>query len=111
MLLFAFAANFLSPVMPQAHAAFFDDKLMETIAQNPNAATIQELVKLKQDVASGNKDAIWGFITKTALTRAGKGNIADIATNGNLAQAAADNYQTKCSENAWSTVESISKRD
>lgn len=70
-----------------AHAAFLEDKLAEVIAMDPNAARIQELLRVKQDLDQGNQKAVVETLVRAALERTGSGNVAAVAT-GNVRQTA-----------------------
>lgn len=65
--LMALAFSVFTPALPQVHAAFLEDKLAEVVAQDVNAARIQDLLKVKKELEQGKKDALWGIITKTAV--------------------------------------------
>ncbi|HWR43872.1 3D domain-containing protein [Sporomusa sp.] len=81
ILLMAFAMPMFSPALPKAEAAFLEDKLAEAVAGNTAAAQIQELIKIKDNLGAGSKEALWGTIAKTAVERAGKANtVNDITT-------------------------------
>lgn len=76
------AAAFLMialPVMPQAHASsIIEDKLTELAAQNTSLPQ-EDLIKIKQGLAQGNKDVIWPIIAKAALAKAGGSDTAATA--------------------------------
>lgn len=80
MAMLAVAANFLSPLMPSAHAATAGDVLNQILAQNPNTAQAQEVLALKQDLEQGNRGAIVSRVAQAALERAGQGQYAGLAT-------------------------------
>ncbi len=81
IMLMVFAMPLFSWVMPKAEAAVLEDKLAEMTAGNPNAIQIQELVKIKENLEQGNKQALWETLAQNALERAGKVNMVnDIAT-------------------------------
>lgn len=80
MAMLAVAANFLSPLMPSAHAATAADVLNQLLAQNPNTAQAQEVLALKQDLEQGNRGAIVSRVAQAALARAGQGQYAGLAT-------------------------------
>jgi hypothetical protein len=81
MAMLAVAANFLSPLMPSAHAAVADDVLAQILANNPDAARAQEVLDLKQDLEQGDRKAIVGRVAQVALERAGQGRYADLANS------------------------------
>lgn len=80
MAMLAVAANVLSPLMPAAHAAIADEVLAEIVAQNDNAAKIQDLLALRQDIMYGGSDAIVTRLAQAALEKAGEGKLADVVT-------------------------------
>ena len=71
-----------------ANAAFLEDKLAEVIAQDPNAARIQELLRLKQTFNNGNKQAVVETLAKAAFDRTGHSNIAAVASATDIRQTA-----------------------
>jgi hypothetical protein len=80
MAMLAMAANLSSPLMPAAHAAIADEVLAEIVAQNENAARIQDLLALRQDIMYGGTDAIISRVAQAALTQAGEGRLAGVVT-------------------------------
>lgn len=94
MAMLAMAANFLSPLMPSAHAATADEVLAQILTQNPNAAQVQQVLALKQELEQGGRGAIVGRVAQTALERAGQGEYAGLvnafATGGDLRTAVQD---------------------
>ncbi len=65
----ALVINLFSPLMPQVSAASLDEQLLSTITQNTNAAQIQELLKIKQDLEQVNREVLLTSLTKAALER------------------------------------------
>jgi len=84
----AMVINFFVPLTPQAHAAFIEDKVAEVIVQDPTVAQVQELMKLKQQLEQGNKEAIWGTLTKAALAKVDQNSVVAVAASGGLGQIA-----------------------
>ena len=85
--LMALTINMFSPVLPQAHAAFLEDKLAEVVTAGPNMVRVQELLRVKNDLEQGKKEALWDLLAKTALEKASKSTAgADVVSvaNGNL---------------------------
>jgi len=80
MAMLAMAAAVFSPLMPSAHAATADEVLAQIMAQNPNAAQVQELLSLKQDLEKGDRGAIVNRVTQAALDRAGQGELSELVT-------------------------------
>jgi hypothetical protein len=78
MAMLAMAANFLSPLMPSAHAATTDDVLAQILAQNPNAAQVQQILAIKQELEQGDRRAIVSRVAQTALERTGQGEYAGL---------------------------------
>jgi 3D (Asp-Asp-Asp) domain-containing protein len=76
------AMSGISPMLPQAHAAVLDEVLAQAVAQHPSAATIQELLAVKQDLEQGNKQAVAGYLARTALQKAGRGDVAAVLASG-----------------------------
>lgn len=108
ILLMVFALPlFLPPAMPKAQAAFLEDKLSEAVVSNSTAAQIQELLKIKNDLEQGNKEALWGTVAKTAVDRAGKGNMVnDIAA---VAAQLSGQDQTDAKASIMNAVESAAR--
>lgn len=80
MAMLAMAAGIFSPLMPSAQAATADDVLAQIMAQNPNAAQVQELLAIKQELEQGGRGAIVSRVTQVALDRAGQGDLAGLVT-------------------------------
>jgi 3D (Asp-Asp-Asp) domain-containing protein len=80
----AIMINFVSPLVPQVHAAALDSKVTEAIAQNSSSARIQELLKLKENLEQGKTDEVLNALAKAALEQAGTGNAATSLTDGNI---------------------------
>ncbi len=78
IMLMALALPLFSPSMPKAQAALVDDQLVQAAAGNATATQIQELLKIQDKLASGNKEALVGTIAQTALARTGN---ADLVNN------------------------------
>jgi len=89
---FALTLGFLSPVLPAVHAANVADQILnQAISQTPNGSKVQDLLRIKQDLAQGNKDDLVGMLTQAAAKQVGKGGLAGVAataaSGGNLSQA------------------------
>jgi hypothetical protein len=73
----------LSPLINHAQAAFLEDKVVEAIAQSPDAARVQQLLQLKDQLQQGDKDALLGALAQAALNQVtqsrGIGNTTDLA--------------------------------
>ncbi|SMC94333.1 3D domain-containing protein [Sporomusa malonica] len=103
ILLMVFAMPLLSSALPKAEAAFLEDKLAEAVAGSPTAAQIQELIKIKDSLGQGNKEALWGTIAQTAIERTGKAStVNDIAA---VAAQLTGQDQTGLKENIVKVVE------
>lgn len=77
------ALNNLSPLVNRAEAAFIEDKVIEAIAQSPNAARIQELLQIKEQLQQSDKDVLLGALAQAAVNRVapqiGTVNTTDLA--------------------------------
>lgn len=86
--LMALTINMFSPVLPQVHAAFLEDKLAEVVTADPNMVRVQELLRVKKDLEQGKKEALWDLLAKTALEKASQskeaGAVIASAANRNL---------------------------
>ncbi len=81
MAVLAMAISSFAPLLPSAHAATADDILAQIVAQNPEAAQVQELLSLKQELEQGDRGAIVSRVTQAALERAGQGEFAGLVTS------------------------------
>jgi len=80
-----------SPMMQLAHAATIQDQLTQLIAQNPNAARIQQLLTVKKQLEQSKKQDLLATLAKTVLGQSGQGEastIANAVTQGNISQTA-----------------------
>ena len=85
--LVAIVFNILSPIMSSVHAASLEDIMNQAIAKNSNLTSVQELLKLKQELDKGDKAALLGAVNKVALDRMGSNNsIVNTLTSDNIRQ-------------------------
>lgn len=82
----AMVASVFTPIVPQAHAAVLEDKLAQAVEQGVTASRIQDLLKVKQELDKGNKDAVISTIAALAQERIAKSNINSIAANSDVKQ-------------------------
>lgn len=80
------AASVLGPAPQPAHAAGVDAVISALTAQNQTAAQLQNLMRLKDQLNQGDKDALLGLLTQTALEKAGRGDIAQLASTAAAGQ-------------------------
>lgn len=88
---FALTLGLFAPALPAAHAASVADQILnQAISQNPNAAKIQDLIRIKQDLSQGNKEDLVGMLAQAATQQAGRSDFAGAAvaavTGGNVSQ-------------------------
>ena len=104
IMLMALALPLFSPSMPKAQAALLDDELAQAAAGNATATQIQELLKIQDNLASGNKDALMGTIAQTALARTGNADLVNNLTT--VAGQLSGQNQTVSKEDIAKVVES-----
>jgi len=86
--------NIFSPVAPLAHAGSIENQLTQVLAQDANAARIQQLLTVKKQLEQGDTKVLLQALqalTKVALDQSGHGevsNIANVVTQGNVSQLA-----------------------
>lgn len=78
--LLAAAITAMAPVsVVAARSAVVDEVLASAIAaQNPNVAKMQEILKIKQEIDQGNKEALLGRVNQAVMDRMGHGDIAPV---------------------------------
>lgn len=61
-----------------ARSAVVDEVLASAIAQNPNAAKVQEILEIKQEFDQGNHEALLGRVNQAVTDRMGHGDIGPV---------------------------------
>ena len=89
--------NIFSPVAPLAHAGSIENQLTQVIAQDANAARIQQLLTVKKQLEQGDTKALLQTLTQAALNQVGQGEAGNVA---NVANAVTQGDISKLAENA-----------
>lgn len=87
----AVVINIFSPVIPLAHAGIIENQLTQVIAQDTNAARIQQLMTVKKQLEQGNKQGLVETLTQVVLDQSGQGqpvNIVNAVSQGAISQVA-----------------------
>ncbi len=61
-----------------ARSAVVDEVLASAIAQNQNAAKVQEILEIKQEFDQGNHEALLGRVNQAVTDRMGHGDISPV---------------------------------
>lgn len=78
LVIMAFAA--VSPGLPSAQAASVEEQLLQmAVSQNSDVAAIRQLLQVTQNVNQNDKKALLELVARTALEKAGKGDLAQVA--------------------------------
>lgn len=70
-----------------ANASSLEQTLAQLVAANQDMARVQQLIQLKNDYETGNKNAVIETLVRTALDQTGNSSLAPVAA-GNISQAA-----------------------
>ena len=91
---FALALGAFSPALPAAHAAggsVSDQILAQAATKYPEAAKVQDLIRLRETLAKGNSSEMLGKLASAAAQQVGRGDLATVAataaTGGNVGAA------------------------
>lgn len=84
-IMLAMVITIFSPIVPQAHAASIGD-IADLAAQDSTASRIQDLIKVKQELEKGNKEAVLNVVAKAAQAQIAKSKIGSVMVNDDVKQ-------------------------